>query len=254
MIRARIVERRLKQLAQPARARVLQSFFKTGPGQYGEGDRFLGLTLPQIRALARECHDLSLREVERLLESRWHESRLLAVILLANAYRRADPRTQTAIYRLYLRRTDRINNWDLVDVSAPAVVGARLFTRSRQPLRRLARSTSLWERRIAIIATLYFIRRGELAETLSIAESLLSDAHDLIHKAVGWALREVGKTDEAALQRFLDRHASRMPRTALRYAIERLDPAVRAGYLRVQPAVRRSKFEARISPSPRPRR
>jgi 3-methyladenine DNA glycosylase AlkD len=231
---ARGIERTMTRLAKPARARVLQSFFKTGPGEYGEGDRFLGLTLPQIRTLAREYRGLEPGDVERLLQSPWHEVRLLAVILLAQAYPRVGARAQTAIFRLYLRRTDRINNWDLVDVSAPAVVGAHLFTRSRRPLRRLARSKNLWERRIAMIATQYFIRRGEFADTIALAESLLGDRHDLIHKAVGWMLREVGKRDEAVLRRFLDRQAARMPRTALRYAIERLPANARRRYLRTR--------------------
>ena len=229
--RASAVVRRMRELGKPQRASHSQRFFKTGPGQYGEGDHFLGLTVPQIRAVSREFRDLSLAEVEKLLESRWHEVRLLAVILLANAYRRGDAATQQRIYRLYLRRTDRINNWDLVDISAPTIVGAHLLRRSREPLRKLARSKSLWERRIAMIATQYLIREREFDDALEIAESLLNDPEDLMHKAVGWMLREVGKRDERRLLVFLEMHAGRMPRTALRYAIERLPLAQRRFYM-----------------------
>jgi 3-methyladenine DNA glycosylase AlkD len=226
------VLRHLRTLATPSRAAALQRFFKTGPGQYGEGDRFLGLTMPQIRTFAGAYRDLPLGRLEGLLESPWHEARMLALVILAARFPRADARTQQTIYRLYLRRTDRINNWDLVDVTAPAIVGGYLLDRSPAPLRRLARSTNLWERRIAIIATQHFIRRGRFDVTLELAETLLDDPHDLMHKAVGWMLREVGNRDEATLKRFLDRHSARMPRTALRYAIERLPPRDRLRYLR----------------------
>jgi len=229
---SREIERRVHALRDPARARLLQGFFKTGPGQYGEGDRFLGLTMPQVRTLAAGLRETPLDVIEVLLESPWHEVRMLALVILANAYRGAPAARQTEIYRLYLRRTDRINNWDLVDVTAPAVVGAHLLTRSCAPLGRLARSSSVWERRIAIVATAAFIRRDDFGETVRIAELLLGDEHDLIHKAVGWMLREVGKRDEATLRRFLDAHAAHMPRTALRYAIERLSPARRRHYMR----------------------
>lgn len=222
---------RLRAAADAARAAFLPSFFKTGPGQYGEGDRFLGISVPPIRRFAAEFERLPLNEVERLLESPWHEARLLAVIVLARQYRRGGPVDQAAIVRLYLRRTDRINNWDLVDVSAPAIVGAHLLTRRRSILRRLARSSSVWERRIAIVATYRFIQEGQYQDTLDLAERLLGDRHDLIHKATGWMLREVGKRDDRVLRRFLDRHAAAMPRTALRYAIERLPPADRRRYM-----------------------
>jgi 3-methyladenine DNA glycosylase AlkD len=229
--RASVVARRLKAGANPARARLLLRFFKTGPGEYGEGDRFLGLTLPQVREIAREFHTLPLAEIEALLESPWHEARCVAGVILTRQYASADARRQAEIHRAYLRRTNRINNWDLVDLTAPAIVGTHLLNRSRVVLRRLARSKSLWERRIAIVATLAFIRENQFAETFEIAERLLDDRHDLIHKAVGWMLREVGKRDEPALRRFLDRHAATMPRTALRYAIERLSLTSRKRYL-----------------------
>ncbi len=233
---ARTIVRSLQALADPARAVVLQRFFKTGPGEYGEGDGFLGLTVPQVRGLARRYADTGLEDIERLLESEWHEARTLAAVLLTNQYATVTVTLRTAIYRLYLRRTDRINNWDLVDCSAAGIVGAHLLSRPRRILRRLARSEAIWERRIAIIATLAFIRRNEFDDTLELSSQLLGDGHDLIHKAVGWMLREVGKRDEPTLRRFLDQHASVMPRTALRYAIERLSPAHRQHYMAIKRA------------------
>ena len=231
--RVRRTEKLLRSRASAARAKALRWFFKTGPGQYGEGDRFLGLTMPQIRELARECTDLTLTDIEALLESPWHESRSLAVVLLAHRYPKADVATQRAIYNLYLRRADRINNWDLVDISAPRVVGAHLLTRSRAPLHRLAKSRDLWERRIGIVSTATFIDNNQFDDTLRIAVTLINDPHDLIHKAVGWMLREVGKRDEAVLRAFLDRRAGQLPRTALRYALERHSPILRKRYMHV---------------------
>lgn len=212
------LKRRLRMLANPERATHSLRFFKTAPGQYGHGDQFLGLTVPEMRRLVREFHELPLADADALLASPWHEERLVALLLLVEQY----PRTPDAIYRLYLARTDRINNWDLVDASAASIVGANLAERSRKPLYRLAKSTSLWERRIAIVATLHFIRRNDFDDTLAIARMLLGDEHDLIHKACGWMLREAGKRDERVLRAFLDEHAAAMPRTMLRYAIERL--------------------------------
>jgi hypothetical protein len=234
--RASAIIGRLRRAGDPVRAKFLPTFFKTGPGQYGEGDRFLGLTMPQVRQFGAEFRDLSLGEIEVLLESPWHEVRTLALVILVRRYRRGSVVEQGEIFRLYLGRTDRINNWDLVDISAPGIVGAHLLTRSRRLLARLARSSSVWERRIAIVATYRFIQDGQFDDTLSIAERLLADRHDLIHKGVGWMLREVGKRDEQVLRRFLDRHAPVLPRTALRYAIERLPEADRRRYL----AARRS--------------
>ena len=230
---AATVLRRLRAMRDPARGRFLQRFFRSGPGEYAEGDRMLGLTVPQLRALAREFRDLPLAQVDTLLDSAWHEARLLALLILTLQYPRAEARGRARIHRLYLRRTDRINNWDLVDASAPQIVGAHLESRSRAPLRRLARSRNLWERRIAMVATLHFIRRNDLDDAFAIARLLLDDDHDLIHKATGWMLREAGKRDATALRAFLDRHAAAMPRTALRYAIERFSPAERARYLKV---------------------
>jgi 3-methyladenine DNA glycosylase AlkD len=239
--RASDVVRQLQRLADPERAGGLQQFFRTAPGEYGAGDLFLGLSMPQIRGLAKELGDLPLGEIEKLLESQWHESRVLALVLLTNAYRRSDAAGQTKIYRLYLRRTDRVNNWDLVDVSAPGIVGAHLFGRSRTPLFRLARSKDLWERRIAIVATQHFIQRRDFADTLRLAQILMPDKHDLIHKAVGWMLREVGKRDERVLTRFLDRYAGALPRTTLRYSIERLSPTQRKRYMAAPSLARRAR-------------
>ncbi|MGZ7038454.1 MAG: DNA alkylation repair protein [Thermoanaerobaculia bacterium] len=227
------MHRRMLHEGDKERGKFLLRFFKTGPGQYGHGDRFLGLTVPQVRAVAREYRSLALADLSRLLDSKWHEERLVALVIAVNQFRLGDAVQRKAIYDLYLHKTARINNWDLVDASAPSIVGGYLLNRSRAVLRRLAKSRSLWERRIAIIATQEFIRNGQYDDTLEIAEILLDDDQDLIHKAVGWMLREVGKRDAAVERRFLDRHAARMPRTALRYAIERFAPAVRRRYLSV---------------------
>jgi 3-methyladenine DNA glycosylase AlkD len=216
------IRTRLRDLGDPTDAAFLQGFFKTGPGQYGEGDRFLGVRVPDIRRLARELRGLPLDQIDALLHDPWHETRLLAVILLGEEYKRGSPAERDAIFRLYMNNASCVNNWDLVDLSAPNVVGAHLATRSRKRLDRLARSRVLWERRIAIVATQAFIRNGEFDDTLRLARVLMHDKHDLIHKAVGWMLREVGKRDRGKLESFLDEHAHEMPRTMLRYAIERL--------------------------------
>ena len=227
------IKRRLRTRADASRVPVLRSFFKTGPGQYGEGDEFIGVTVPALRETCRECRGATLAEIRVLLGSSIHEERLLALLLLVDAFTRGNSAERQTIYEFYLAHTARINNWDLVDSSAPAIVGGWLHDRSRAPLRVLAKSASLWQRRIAIVATVYFIRRGEFDDTLTIARLLLADRHDLIHKAVGWMLREVGKKDGAAERRFLDTHAADMPRTMLRYAIERFPPAERQAYLRI---------------------
>ena len=226
------LKRRMQQLADPATAETLSRFFKTGPGGYGEGDRFLGLRMPTLRKLAREYHPLPLDQITELLHSAYHEQRMLALLLLVRAYEDGDERQRDHIYRLYLAETAFINNWDLVDASAEHIVGAHLARRDRRPLKALARSDSLWDRRIAIIATFHFIKRGELDPTLEIATMLRNDPHDLIHKAVGWMLREVGKRDEDVLRTFLDEHHARMPRTTLRYAIERLPIPLREQLLK----------------------
>jgi len=228
----RQVQRQLQALGNEKVAIQTRKFFRTGPGEYGQGDRFLGVAMPTLRRLARECDALPLDDVRALLHSPWHESRLLALLVLVRMYQRGDAQQQRAIYRLYLDHTAQINNWDLVDVSAELVVGAHLINRSRRPLQKLARSESLWERRIALLATFHFIKRGEFEPTLTLVQLLLNDPHDLIHKAAGWMLREIAKRDEATARAFLDQHAAQMPRTMLRYAIERFAPSLRQQYRR----------------------
>lgn len=237
---ARDVMRRLRGLAQPKRAAALQRYFKTGPGEYAEGDRFLGLTLPEVRRVAREAAGMPLRDVTTLLRSPWHEVRTVALLILVRQYERGTSRERAALYRTYLRNTRRINNWDLVDCSAGQVVGAHVFSgRGRgDVLARLALSPWLWDRRIAVLATFYFIRHGRPREALRVVSLLLDDEHDLIHKACGWMLREVGKGDRSLLERFLRRHGRAMPRTTLRYAIERFPPRLRERYLRTRPVAR----------------
>jgi len=227
---------RLEALGDPEHARFVAGYFRAGPGEYGEGDRFLGIRVPVLRRLVREYRGLPRERAAELLRSPWHEARLLACLLLADAYPRGDAAEREAIYRLYLENTEHINSWDLVDTSAPHVVGAHLQEGDRTVLERLARSDSVWERRIAILATQHFIRRGDFGSTLHIAEILVDDRHDLIHKAVGWMLREVGDRDRAAEEAFLRRHHGTMPRTMLRYAIEKFPPDLRQAYLRREPA------------------
>ena len=222
---------RLRRRADASRIAGLQRFFKTGPGEYAEGDVFIGVTVPLLRQVCRECRDVAIPDIVPLLGSAVHEERLLALLLLVEAFKRGTGETKREIYQLYLGNTRFINNWDLVDSSAPHIVGAWLFTRSRSPLRRLARSSSLWERRIGIIATQFFIRSGDFEETFRIADLLLADRHDLIHKAVGWMLREVGNRSPKAERAWLESRYPRMPRTMLRYAIEKFPEAERRQYL-----------------------
>ncbi|MDD2337276.1 MAG: DNA alkylation repair protein [Geobacteraceae bacterium] len=222
---------RLQALGDPEKACVLQRFFKTGKGEYGEGDLFVGLRVPEIRKLANQYMALSLPETIQLLQSPIHEARFLALLLLISAYQQGDAVLQEHIYGLYLQNTHCINSWDLVDVSAEHIVGAHLRYRNRSPLHKLAVSSLLWERRIAIIATFHYIKSGEFDETLFLAELLLRDQDDLIHKAVGWMLREVGKRDRFAEMAFLKTHYKVMPRTMLRYAIEKFEEGLRQQFL-----------------------
>lgn len=222
---------RMRELGDPEDARFLQRFFKTGPGEYGEGDVFLGIRVPAVRKVAREHEGLAPDDAAELLRTGAHEERLLALLILVRAYQRGDAARRREVHDLYLAHTRFINNWDLVDLSAEHVVGAHLWDRDRSVLDRLARSEVLWERRIAILATFHFIKRGHFADTLRIARALLRDPHDLIHKAVGWMLREVGKRDQATEEAFLRAHCRRMPRTMLRYAIERFPEPLRKRYL-----------------------
>lgn len=225
------IRRDIRKVASPERAKIHKWFFKTGPGEYGEGDRFLGVTVPALRKLAREYQDLPAKDIITILKSPWHEERLLALLILVRQHARGDEPTRRLIHRLYLRNTRSINNWDLVDLSAAQIIGSHLERGDRGVLRRLARSRSLWERRIAMIATYHFIRQRDFKDALAIAGLLLDDTHDLIHKAVGWMLREVGKRSRDVEERFLKKHAARMPRTMLRYAIERFPEPQRRRYL-----------------------
>ena len=230
-MKAKDITLQLRDLGDSAIAGHSQRFFKTGKGQYGEGDRFLGIRVPVIRKQAKRFRTLPLGETKRLLRSPYHEVRLCALFILVERFGKGDDPARRQIYDLYLDNTRYINNWDLVDGSAPQIVGGYLKSRSRGPLYRLAMSDSLWERRIAIMATLTFIRDRDFDDTLAIAERFLSDEEDLIHKAVGWMLREVGNRHRQTEERFLARHYQTMPRTMLRYAIEKFPVRRRRQYL-----------------------
>jgi 3-methyladenine DNA glycosylase AlkD len=226
------IQAKLRAFASEENAKTAQWFFKTGPGEYGEGDQFIGVRAPDLRRLAKELKATPLDEAFQLLQSPIHEDRSLALLMLVYAFTKGDTATQKRIYETYLSHTDFINGWDLVDVSAPHIVGAYLCDKSRKPLYQLAKSNSLWERRIAMIATQHFIRQKDFADALQIAKLLLHDKHDLIHKAVGWMLREIGNRDLATEEAFLQAHYQTMPRTMLRYAIEKFPELKRQAYLK----------------------
>ncbi len=234
MLNAVELQNELAKHASDADAIFLQRFFKTGKGQYGEGDQFIGVRVPMTRKVCKQFKDLPLPEVQKLLDSPIHEHRLAGVILLATTYSKASKETQEQIYDMYLRNVykRRINNWDLVDVTAEHVVGAHEYKTDRKILFELARSPDIWQKRVAIMSAFYFIKRGDASTTLQLAEILLNDTHDLIQKAVGWQLREVGKrVDRQSLLNFLNKHAATMPRTTLRYAIEHLNKSTRQYYM-----------------------
>lgn len=239
------VSRQLEQVylaaANPGKAQFLQRFFKTGPGQYGEGDRFLGLTTPQSQALLKQfLPRLTLSDVEQLLDNPYHEIRAAAfgtlVFLYQKSVKAKQPAESKRIYQFYLQHAHQANNWDLVDISAPKIVGAYLLSHPQElpVLKKLARSKNLWRQRVAMLATFPFIKAGQPQVALEIAELLLDHPHDLMHKAVGWMLREVGKVDQALLLKFLQRHYDQLARTTLRYAIEKLPPEQRAQILKGQ--------------------
>lgn len=224
----------LRNLADPEKAVILQRFFKTGKGEYGEGDKFLGITVPKQRHLLKNYMELTFDDVANLLTSPWHEERLCAVLLLVTKYQKIrNSNEQQNLYNFYLDNTATINNWDLVDLSAPHIVGHYLYPENKDKtiLHSLAQNKNLWTRRIAIVATLYFIRNDQHQETLALTQKLLGDKEDLIHKACGWMLREVGKRDVKILKNFLQNNIKKMPRTMLRYAIERFPEQERKFYL-----------------------
>lgn len=222
----------LKAEADPSAQKILMSFFKTGPGEYGEGDLFIGVTVPSTRSVAKRFSDLARTNVLKLLKSKIHEERLLALIMMIRNYEKGDLKQKVQVYSDYLAHLKHVNNWDLVDVSAHKIVGAHLERRSRTLLNSLARSKRMWDRRVAVVATHHFIRKGDYADILRLSERLLEDEEDLMHKAVGWMLREMGKRDLIPLKNFLKKHHSRMPRTMLRYAIEKFSERERKAILR----------------------
>ena len=226
------MQEELRLLGGPERAKASQRFFKTGKGEYGEGDIFLGVTVPQQRNIARKYKDnVSLQDIEFLLRNRVHELRFTALEILVMRYEKASEVEKKKIFDFYLNHTSGINNWDLVDTSAPYIVGNYLLDKDKSILYKLMKSSNLWEKRIAVVSTLAFIQKGEFEATLRIVELLLQDKHDLIHKACGWMLREIGKKSTNELEAFLSKHCNDMPRTMLRYAIERFSEDKRKAYL-----------------------
>jgi 3-methyladenine DNA glycosylase AlkD len=221
------LQKELREAGNPKKAKLFGRFFKTGKGEYGEGDKFIGLTLPQMHKIAKEYKSLPLVEIEKLLTSKIHEHRTIALMLLVDRYKES----KKEVYELYLRNSKHINNWDLVDISSPKIVGDYLLDRDRSILFKLAKSQLLWDRRIATLATYRFLKENDFADALKIYKLLLADKEDLMHKAVGWMLREVGKRDQQVLEDFLKKHYKIMPRTMLRYAIERFPEHLRKKYL-----------------------
>lgn len=224
----------LKLYASPERAKLSERYFKTGKGEYGEGDIFLGIKVPVLREIARKYSDISTEDLQNLLNSKIHENRFVALVILVNKYKKAKKNhvERMRIFQFYLKNTSRINNWDLVDVSAPNIVGDFSVSDGNEMIRHLAKSENIWEKRIAIISTFAYIKKRNLGETLAVSDMLIKDEHDLIHKAVGWVLREVGKKKPEVLEIFLNTRYKEMPRTMLRYAIEKLPEEKRKKYLK----------------------
>lgn len=227
----RSVTTELTKLSNRSKAKILSGFFKTGKGEYGEGDIFLGINVPAQRNLAKKYASLSFRDIRTLLQSNIHEYRLVALLILQIQFNKASERTRKQIFDFYLKHKKNINNWDLIDLSAQYIIGSFLVDKDRAVLYRLARSDVVWDRRIAVISTFAFIRNDDFKDTLRISTILLQDKHDLIQKAVGWMLREVGKRDVSILEKFLNQHYKSMPRTMLRYAIERFEETKRRWYI-----------------------
>lgn len=230
-----IIREELDKVADTSHSENLQGFFKTGEGEYGEGDIFLGVRVPEQRRIARKHRNLPLGDVLMSLHSRFHEERLTALFILVDKFKHGDLKTREKIVSIYLDNTEYINNWDLVDCSAHKILGEWLIDKPRQVLYELAKSNSLWERRISVISTFAFINRGDYEDAIKLAETLMRDEHDLIHKATGWVLREVGKKSIEKLIIFLDEHYRKMPRTMLRYSIEKLPEGIRKKYLSKKP-------------------
>lgn len=230
-VTSEIITKQLQEFGNPEKAAHATRFFKTGKGQYGEGDLFIGVTVPEIRAVAKIHKNLSMHEIEKLLHDKIHEYRLCALIILVNQFKKADDVKRQAIFDIYLANTHYINNWDLVDVSAKDILGEFLIDKKRDKLYELAQSDLLWEQRIAIVATYAFIKKSDFDDTLRLSEQFLSHPHDLMHKACGWMLREAGKRDEKMLIAFLDAHYRDMPRTMLRYSIEKLSSEQKQHYM-----------------------
>ncbi|MCK9160698.1 MAG: DNA alkylation repair protein [Bacteroidaceae bacterium] len=225
------IEQELSEYADPVKKEFLPRFFKTGKGQYGEGDKFLGVTVPYVRLVAKHHKEESFEVVDELLQSQWHDCRFCALLMLIEKFKKCDEKGRKKIFDYYLSQTARINNWDLVDLSAPSIVGMYLKDKSRDILYRLAESSWLWDQRISIVSTIIFIRNNDFIDTFNLSERLLHHKHDLIHKAVGWMLREAGKRDEKILLAFLDKHTPEMPRTMLRYSLEKLSDEQRKYYM-----------------------
>ena len=232
MMDVRTIKSKLRELANKKNAEIAQRFFKTGPGEYGEGDKFLGIRVPVLRKLAKGYQTITVEEAEHLLKSPIHEERQLSLFILIRIYSKGEEAVKKGIYKLYLNNTKFINNWDLVDTSAEHIVGNFLINKGKNPIYRLAKSEDLWERRISIMSTFYFIKHGQYSETMKISKVLLHDNEDLIHKAVGWMLREVGKRNLPLEEEFLKKYYKEMPRTMLRYAIERFPEPKRLRYLK----------------------
>jgi len=226
------IKKELKKYKNPDKAKILQGFFKTGKGEYGEGDIFLGLTAVQIIAIAKKFSGATMDFLQSLLHSGIHEERMLALRILMIQFKKGNGELRKTIYNFYIKNRKYINNWDLVDVSAPKIVGVYLLDKNRDILYKLAKSKNLWEKRIAILSTYTFIREKQFDDTLKIAKMLLQDKHDLMHKAVGWMLREVGNYDRVMEEKFLIKYYKKMPRTMLRYAIEKFPEELRQAYLR----------------------
>lgn len=226
------LEKRIQEKANSEKSKVMQKFFKIGMGQYGEGDIFLGLTVPEQRKIACDFLDLSFDDIKKLLNSNIHEKRLVGLLILVERFKKSDEKNRNRIYNFYLKNINRVNNWDLVDLSADKIVGIFLLNKNKRILYWLAKSDSLWERRISIISTLEFIRHAKFTDTFKISEELINDKQDLIHKAVGWMLREVGKKNTTLLENFLKKHYKNMPRTMLRYSIEKFKESKRKKYLK----------------------